>query len=246
MIEDGKIKVEAEGSGISSLQLKIEPTVDLNIDVSIPAGTFFPANKGSTQNMISTKGITVKLEVEPGLDIEVDVPVACTNMHKAVPESSDVFEIERSSNNPELMKLLPVLESEDANYPVKQAAIWIVTDNADYGDLGTLTCENGERVISGSEASEAMRLIPKAGIDITNKAIWKDQDLIEENIRKPSCYKEEAVVTITQPGSTTICEKCPAGYQGPDANCKCWKCAECPAGYQGPDANCECWKWVYE
>ena len=250
LLEDGKIKVETEGSGISSLYLKIEPTIDLNIKVSIPAGTFFSANKGSSQNMISTKGITVELEVEPGLDVSIEktdqpgtehwthaeVPVACTNLHKAVPDSSDTFKIERSPNQEELEKLLPVLESEDASYPVKQAAIWIITDDADYGDLGTLVSD-GSRVINEYEAAEAMRLIEKAGIDIKNKAIWGDREKIEKgNTGKPTSYIEGA-------GIITSCRPCPEGWKGPSENCTCWKCDECPSGWEGPNEKCECWRW---
>jgi hypothetical protein len=208
LIEERKIEVEAKGSGISNMELKIKPKIDLNIKVSIPPGTFFRANSGSSQNMISTKGLTVKLEVEPGFDIEwtqVDVPVACANMHKAVPESSDTFEVERSPNQDELEKLLPILDAENVSDSVKQAAIWIITDNADYNDLGTLV-SNGSRAIKEYEASEAMRLIDKAGIDIEKKAIWVDREEIDRgNTGKPTC------------------NECPPGYEGPNEKCECWR-----------------------
>ena len=246
LIQENKIEVEATGSGISSLSLKIKPKVNFNIKVHIPAGTLFTANRGSTQNMVSTKSksVTIEVEVKPGVDIGiekkeqpatyVDVPVACANLHKDVPASTDTFTIEKSPNQEELEKLLPILDAEDAIYPVKQAAIWIITDDADYNDLGTLICKNGARAINESEAAEALRLIDKAGIDINNKAIRKDRDKIqEENTGKPSCYSEGTIVLVRddipviQPVTSWT-----------------WKCGTCPAGYQGPNEKCECWKWV--
>lgn len=250
LITEGKIAVEARGSSISSLSLKIEPKVDLNIKVSIPPGTLFSADRGSSQSMISTEGVTVELEVEPGLDVSVeekdqpdnenwkyvDVPVACANLHKAIPESADTFKVERSPNQEELEKLLPVLEAVGASYPVKQAAIWIITDDASYSDLGTLV-SGGDRVIKEYEAAEAMRLIGEAGIDISNKAIWEDRDKISEgNTGKPTGYVEGA-------GTMQSCRTCPEGWSGPGDDCKCWKCEDCPAGWEGPNEKCECWRW---
>lgn len=250
LIDEGKIEIEAEGSGISSLSLKIKPKVDFNIKVTIPAGTFFPANRGSSQSMVSTKRITIELEAKPGIDIEIEsdskpssdgwthvnVPVACANLHKAIPGSGDTFEVERSPNQEELEKLMPILDAEDASYPVKQAAIWIITDNADYDDLGTLVSD-GSRVINEYEAAEAIKFIEKAGINIKNKAIWEDRERIEKgNTGKPTGYIEGA-------GILTPCGPCPEGWSGPDENCTCSKCDECPPGWEGPNEKCECWRW---
>jgi hypothetical protein len=113
------------------------PKINIKIKVSIPAGTFFPSNRGSSQNMVSTKRITVEIEAKTGIGIELEmenrpddekwtyvtVPVACANLHKAVPGSGDTFEIERSSNQGELEKLAPILDSEYVSQPVKQAAV---------------------------------------------------------------------------------------------------------------------------
>jgi|GEM_PF-4400976 len=262
LINEGKIEVKTEGAGISKLSLKIKPKVDFNIKVSIPPGTFFPAKRGSSQNMVSTRAVTVELEVKPGLEVtveredqpagehwtEVNVPVACTNMHKAIPGSSDTFEIERSPNQEELDKLLPVLDAENSAYPVMQAAIWIITDDATYDDLGTLVSKlpdgskDGARLINEYEASEAMKLIEMAGIDIQSKAIWADRDRIREgNKGKPTVYDEGTLHPGEIPGP---CGPCPEGSNGPDENCSCWTCeSKCPEGWQGPNEKCECWRW---
>lgn len=255
LLEEGKIDVETEGSDISHLNLKIEPTVEINLKVSIPSGTLFSANEGSSQSMVSTRKMTVEFEMKPGLDVSLEqegqaaepqqqadrskqvvVPVACANLHKSIPTSSDTFTIKRSPDQEELSVLLPVLEAEGASYPVMQAAIWIITDNADYDDLGTLV-SNGERIIRGYEASEAIRLIEKAGIDIRDRAIWEDRDQIErDNTGKPTEYVSATTIV-------TECAPCPEGWSGPAENCTCWKCEECPEGWEGPNEKCECWRW---
>jgi hypothetical protein len=62
--------------------------------------------------------------------------------------------------------------------------VWIVTDDADYADLGTLRAVvgafglSGTRVINQKEAAQAMRLCHEAGIDLRRKAIWKDRAMI--------------------------------------------------------------------
>ena len=118
----------------------------------------------------------------------MNVPVACANLHKAVPGTSDRFEIVESPDQDELRLLLPVLE-RSVSYNVKQAAIWIITDNADYDDLGTLVSSSqfsflgGTRAINDYEASKAMWLIDKAGIDIESKAIWEDREIIFEGLK---------------------------------------------------------------
>ena len=72
---------------------------------------------------------------------------------------------------------------EYGTFDVVQAAIWIVTDDAGYGGLGTLVRQSGigglsTRVILEDEAARAMRMVDEAGIDITQRQIWQDRDLI--------------------------------------------------------------------
>lgn len=72
--------------------------------------------------------------------------------------------------------------------PTGQAAVWIVTDDADYADLGILNTQT--RIITGGEirgwreertideraAVKAMMICATAGIDITRKRIWRDRE----------------------------------------------------------------------
>ena len=121
----------------------------------------------------------------------ISVAAACANRPREIPGHGDTFTVHRSSHQDELTKLMPVLEAAGASYGVRQAAIWIVTDDASYFDLGTLLSRpqyqmtGGTRVIQESEAAEAMRICERAGIDLERKRIWRDRAVISSGVRDP-------------------------------------------------------------
>jgi hypothetical protein len=87
--------------------------------------------------------------------------------------------VQRAPQQRELAKLLPVLDKAGVNSETRQAAVWIVTDNADYDDLGVLVPPGGgSRVIGETEAARAMQLCEEAGIPMARKAIWQDRPQI--------------------------------------------------------------------
>ena len=62
--------------------------------------------------------------------------------------------------------LMPILEKENAPYAVCQAAVWIVTDKADYYRLGTLFRRrrgsfDGDRQINAYEAVYAINSVTR-------------------------------------------------------------------------------------
>jgi hypothetical protein len=73
------------------------------------------------------------------------------------------------------------LERAGASSAAIQAAVWIITDNADYDDLGTLVSRStfqitgGDRAIREQEAAQAMMHIQRAGVDLEQKAVWRDR-----------------------------------------------------------------------
>jgi hypothetical protein len=103
----------------------------------------------------------------------VAVSAACANRTRAIPHDGDGFEVLRSPQQAELQRVIPRLRNEE--YDVRQAAIWIITDNATHYDLGILVSQYGGRVIGYDDTAWAMMIIDRAGIDITAKAIWRDR-----------------------------------------------------------------------
>ena len=77
---------------------------------------------------------------------------------------------------------MPVLDKAGVSYGTRQAAVWIVTDDANYYELGELVAGfngfGGSRVINEGEAARAMKICAEAGIDITHKRIWADRQFI--------------------------------------------------------------------
>jgi hypothetical protein len=78
------------------------------------------------------------------------------------------------------------LDKAQVNTETRQAAVWIVTDNADYDDLGILVASQfgfgGSRVINEPETARAMRICDEAGINITRKRIWNDKETILQGL----------------------------------------------------------------
>ena len=182
LIAQNKVRAEVNGSGIEEVELELCRLVKHEVTVLVPVGTFFDS-RSSAQDMVTTDDEEFTLEEEEC--ISVTVPVACADLDRSVPRSDDTFDILPGSQQEELERLMPLVA--DAPFSVRQAAVWIVTDNADYEDLGTLVSGSiagfGSRVIEENEAAQAMKLVDEAGIDITQKAIWRDRDLILQGLK---------------------------------------------------------------
>lgn len=189
LIDAAVIEVKPQGAGIRELKLGIRRLVDKVIKVEIPAGTYFVSQIGSIQNMVVRNRETVLLKGDDWIKVSLDV--ACANMRLGIPDSKDIFSIQRLPPQDELQILIPVLEATQTYYMVEQAAVWIVTDDADYADLGILVGEPGfaglrSRVIDEDDAARGMQLVDEAGIDITKKSIWQDRDLIAAGVEDSS------------------------------------------------------------
>lgn len=176
LLDEGSISVDATGRGIDELDLDIKNLIDDLLNVEIPAGTYFVAASGGEQNMVVRR--TQVIQIDPGELVSTVLDAACAEMQDEVPADETGFSLQRSGSD-SLSKLMPVLEDANVEYDVAQAAVWIVTNNADYDDLGTLVSGWGySRVILEDEAARAMQLVDEAGLDITNYRIWADREMI--------------------------------------------------------------------
>lgn len=176
LVNEGSILVQATGNGIDGLDLDIENLIDELLNVEIPAGTYFVSNTGGEQNMVVRHSKVV--QVEPNDLLSTLLDAACAEMQDDVPGDETGFTIQRQGTD-DLARLMTVLDAAYVDYDVEQAAIWIVTNNADYYDLGTLVSGWGNaRVILEDEAAQAMRLVDEAGLNITYYAIWNDREMI--------------------------------------------------------------------
>jgi hypothetical protein len=203
LIEEGMIETRAEGVGIKELKLEARRLVDQLVTVYVPVGTYFVSGSASTQDMVSRESHTFVLDTDEWVSDKI--PVACSNRSRAIPGSGDSFEIHRSPHQEELAELMPRLAEADVDFEVEQAAIWIVTDDADYSDLGILISGFfGPRLIKEKEAAQAMRIVHEAGIDITQKAIWQDRETIVAGLNDESLKEWISQLESTIPTSMTV------------------------------------------
>ncbi|MGD2095582.1 MAG: hypothetical protein PVH77_11295 [Phycisphaerales bacterium] len=181
LLKEKKIIAKASGIRIKNVKLELKPRVEYKVTVLIPVGTFFLCN-GSAQNMVTTQEETVVLKND--LWTTINIEVACANRRRDIPDGKDTFTIERFPKQQELQELMPLLRKANVSFATRQAAVWIVTDDADYGDLGSLVSRaqfqvsGGSRMIKESDCAKAMQICQEAGIDITKKRIWQDRDQI--------------------------------------------------------------------
>jgi hypothetical protein len=186
LLREKKIEIQAQGSGIERVSVRIRRLVPYPLTVRIPVGSFFVSSNPSAQDMVTTAESKVQLTSQEWLSVSPDA--ACANRPRDIPGSGDTFSVQRSPQQAELAKLMPVLDMARVDTETRQAAVWIVTDNADYSDLGILVASQfgfgGSRVINEQETARAMRICDEAGIDITRKAIWRDRQRVISGLKE--------------------------------------------------------------
>lgn len=186
LMDNQKIEVTARGAGIKAVVVSARKRVLYPVTVHIPAGTYFVSSNGFAQNMVATQDI----HFQPKRDWQkFSVPVACANLTKNIPGTGDTFSIRSSSDQTELVKLMTVLKNVNVSFGIRQAAVWIITDDASFKDLSKLVSGYSgliasHQVISRQDAALAMNICEKAGIDITKKAIWKDLEKIKDGLEQ--------------------------------------------------------------
>ena len=180
LLKEKKIEITSKGSGIQSVSVNVRRLVPYPLTVRIPVGTYFVSANTSSQNMVTTAESRIRLNSNNWQEVSPDA--ACANRPRDIPSSDDKFTVLRSPHQPELAKLIPVLDKARVDTETRQAAVWIVTDDADYDDLGILVASQtgfgGSRVINETETARAMRICDEAGINITRKNIWRDKQKI--------------------------------------------------------------------
>ena len=189
LIETERIQVELQGRGIERLLVKARPLVAAPVSVRVPLGTVFGAADSTVQNMVALKSSMTWLQPYVWQDLEVDV--ACTNLRLDVPSVDDTFLLQRHPASDDLSTLVAFLEREspEAEFKLVQAAIWILTDDADYEDLGKLRGSvptrpwaDSFRMIKEPVALRAMQTIHAAGLDVTSRRIWQDRQELREAV----------------------------------------------------------------
>ena len=188
LVEQGKIEVRTRGDSIECVLIDVRRKSPETMTVRVPVGTFMVASDTSSQNMFVTESAVRELRSDQWTTIRV--AAACANRSRDIPSGQDGFAVQRAPNQEQLAALIPQLERERVGMAVRQAAVWIVTDNADYDDLGILVSHygpvhvpgGGTRVIRENDTARAMRICMEAGVDIKARAIWNDRQRVLNGI----------------------------------------------------------------
>jgi hypothetical protein len=171
LLNSKAVEVKIRGNDITRVELSVRRLKAQNMNVKIPVGAYFVSANASAQNMVATEEKTLLLNNDQWKT--VSIPAACANRPRDIPDSNDSFTVQRSSNSDELTRLMPVLNKTGVGIKIRQAAVWIITDNASFAELGTLL-SNNTRAIGPEETAQALQICSKANINIKAKRIWKD------------------------------------------------------------------------
>jgi hypothetical protein len=208
LISQNKIKISFYHADIEKIVVKVNNRRLRPFRIWIPTGTILSPNDRNYQNMLCYMDVSIKVDLLAS-DIELEIPVVCTNISKKIPESGLEFNFHKQSENNELNLFIEKLSRMDIKdiesitrfdtptYGVMQSAVWIIADNADYNELGTLVNSGqtiyerlfrtpaGERILGTLDIAAAMVLLKKCGVDIESKRIWNDRFYIyKENLQE--------------------------------------------------------------
>jgi len=162
LLNSGTIAVSITGNSIDYTTVNIMNNSNRSLTVTIPLGAYFASASASVQNMAVRQPTTTTISA--GSSNRVSVASACMNIRRVIPGSNDNFSAAVINNNPRLVRVLNLLNQENASFAVTQAAIWYVTDNpGDYALLNTLVYTGGRRAISQSDLDMAKDIVRRAG-----------------------------------------------------------------------------------
>jgi hypothetical protein len=185
LIGTGRIEVLVQGAGIQNVRLRLRRLADEIITVRVPSGTHFLAVNPDVQNMVA-RSTRYAMLAGPGWEA-LDVPAAGLNRARAIPWHDDAFSIAGVPVPDEVRRVLLAWTGAHASFAVGQAALWIVTDDADFDALGILNTGPrgtiGTRLIDETAAARALQILAAAGIDAKRRVVWRDISRITKAVR---------------------------------------------------------------
>lgn len=164
LVERGEIEVEARGAGLTGVGVSLTNTTDSAVKVLVPAGVFFRSETRGVQDMVTTA--PSETLVPANASTRLVAPAACADIHLGQPSSEHGLTLSREPLDPALAAVLA--RTADARIEVRQAAVWIVTDDASYSELTVLN------VMNHQVAARGARLAAEAGVDLAERRIRRD------------------------------------------------------------------------
>ena len=185
LLDERKIEVQVTGAGIQNVSVRVRKLVEYPLSVRVPVGSYFVAG-GRSQNMVATEQRDVRLINDEWQSLSLDA--ACANRPLPVPTGSETFSVRRPTHAEQLARVASAFVGGSLPFSVRQAAVWIVTDNATYSELGVLV-RGRARIIREIDTARAMKILEESGVDLTSKAIWRDRQAILSGVKDPQIRK---------------------------------------------------------
>ncbi len=168
-VMNGGLSCSPYANGIDTFVLTMTNETDgiLYIDFTAPppTGLYLYCESGEYQDMLITKIDYPDTDpyVDPNGTFRVFVDTACMNLRRDVPHGDKPYELKILPADSLLRTLLELFETEECAYPVRQAAVWIVTDDAEFDDTRLLrNAVTTLPVIGQGDYDEAVRLVERA------------------------------------------------------------------------------------
>jgi formylglycine-generating enzyme len=193
LLDEGKIEIKSLRCGIDVINVSLRRLVPSPVKVRIPIGTFFGIVNSSSKNMVTLISSNVQLSDDDWKMISISA--ADANLTRELQKNYDSLIVELSPYQEALRKLMAAVSTTGVDLATRQAAVWILIDDADYSDLGRLVSsynfsfDKGKRVIHETEAAHAIKLCNDIGIDVTSKRIWHSRQSIYEHLENGTLKK---------------------------------------------------------
>ena len=165
LVAEKRVSIAIKGGGLTRARVTLTNNGDSAVSAIIPAAIMFASRNPKIQNMVTTSAKLVALK--PNETKSLSVPVACANLPRRAPGSSSELFLEQVANQPALERVVRHMQTVELPFEVRQAAVWIVTDNATYQGLSRLD------TMRPGYAMRALRLLEESGIELRRFRIWR-------------------------------------------------------------------------
>ena len=177
LVAEKRVSISIKGGGLTRARVTLTNSGYRTVAAIIPAAAMFASRNPRVQNMVTTAGKSITLK--PGETKSLSVPVACANLPRKAPGSSTDLFLEQVANRSALKRVVRHMQTVKTPFAVRQAAVWIVTDNATCSGLSRLS------TMRPSFAVRALRLLEESGVDLQGFRIWRGAArLLQNHIEK--------------------------------------------------------------
>ena len=151
----GAVTIRIICENIQNARITVTNNTDDTISFSLPAGSYLASGDAMYQDMLVTSPLCES--VTAGITVTYDVNTCCMDIHRAVPDGNSGYTLSAASDR-RIEALSGYFAENETDYCVRQAAVWILTNNATFADCGILQ-NNYDRVIKREHYDTAQELI---------------------------------------------------------------------------------------